>query len=115
MLSRHQPQNPGLIATKCSDPYVRVYDLNDSKEHSPTPTLAYIPASLTCRRLVCVATETNKMQQARTVSLAGHECGGWALCWSPHDKGVLVSGSDDGQILMVRAGCSSVWSSSCLL
>lgn len=69
--ARYQPQNPNLIATMCPDGRVLVFDRSkhpnepDSKDYSPQ------------------------------LELKGHTDEGFGLCWSTHEEGKLVSGSND--------------------
>ncbi|CAM9097616.1 unnamed protein product [Heterosigma akashiwo] len=70
------PQNPFLVATKSPSAQVYVFDV--SKHPSAPP-----PGQTQCR------------PQHRCT---GHTQEGYGLAWSPHQEGLLVSGSDDNVV-----------------
>lgn len=69
--ARYQPQNPDMIATLCVDGRILVY--NRTKHSSLNPSGTPNP----------------------DIELKGHSQEGFGLNWSPHEAGVLVSGSQD--------------------
>lgn len=68
--ARYQPQNPDMIAAWCTDGRILVYN---RAKHSSQPTGNATP----------------------DIELLGHESEGFGLNWSPHEAGVLVTGSED--------------------
>mmetsp|Transcript_5612 Transcript_5612/g.9821 ORF Transcript_5612/g.9821 Transcript_5612/m.9821 type:complete len:433 (+) Transcript_5612:64-1362(+) len=74
--ARYMPQNPFLVATKSPSAQVYVFDV--SKHPSAPP-----PGQAQCR------------PQHRCT---GHTQEGYGLAWSPHQEGLLVSGSDDNVV-----------------
>lgn len=68
--ARYQPQNPNLIATMCIDGRVLVFDRT---KHSSLPDGIINPQA----------------------ELKGHTLEGFGLCWNPHEKGQLATGSED--------------------
>ncbi|OBT76906.1 histone-binding protein RBBP4 [Pseudogymnoascus sp. 05NY08] len=68
--ARYQPQNPNIIATMCIDGKVLVFDRT---KHSSLPTGTVTPQA----------------------ELRGHTKEGFGLCWNPHEKGQLATGSED--------------------
>jgi histone-binding protein RBBP4 len=74
--ARVMPQNPFFIATKAPSSTVFVFDYS---KHSSFPT------DNVCRP---------------QHKLLGHELEGYGLSWSPHNKGQILSGSDDKLICL---------------
>jgi histone-binding protein RBBP4 len=68
--ARYQPQNANIIATMCIDGKVLVFDRT---KHSSLPSGTVNPQA----------------------ELRGHTKEGFGLCWNPHEKGQLVTGSED--------------------
>jgi len=68
--ARYQPQNANIIATMCIDGRVLVFDRT---RHSSLPSGTVNPEA----------------------ELRGHTKEGFGLCWNPHEKGQLVTGSED--------------------
>jgi len=73
--ARYMPQNPYLIATKSISSEVYVFDWS---KHSSKP-------------------KANGAFEPDLV-LKGHSKEGYGLAWSPHEEGLLLSGSDDSLI-----------------
>jgi len=82
--ARYMPQNPYLIATKSAASEVYVFDWS---KHSSKP-------------------KANGAFEPDLV-LKGHTKEGYGLAWSPHEEGLLVSGSDDSLICMWDIGDAS--------
>lgn len=75
--ARHMPQNHFVVATRGPQPEVYVWDL--SKHSSfPTDNAPFAPEG------VCI----------------GHTKEGYGLCWSPHQEGYLLSGSEDSTLCL---------------
>ena len=75
--ARHMPQNHFIVATRGPNPELYVWDM--SKHPSkPTDSAPFAPQG------VCV----------------GHSQEGYGLCWSPHQEGYLLSGSDDKNLCL---------------
>jgi histone-binding protein RBBP4 len=75
--ARHMPQNHFVVATRGPSPEVYVFDM--SKHPSfPTDSAPFAPQG------VCV----------------GHAQEGYGLCWSPHQQGYLLSGSEDKNLCL---------------
>lgn len=81
--ARYQPQNPDMIATLCVDGRILVY--NRTKHSSLNPSGTPNP----------------------DIELHGHTQEGFGLNWSPHQPGVLVSGSQDQTVCIWYATLSS--------
>ena len=73
--ARYMPQDPLFIATKTASAEVYVFDIS---KHQSNP-----PAGAPC---------------SPEHTLTGHTKEGYGLCWSQHDKGHLLSASDDGTV-----------------
>ena len=73
--ARHMPQDDLFIATKTVSSDVYVFDIS---KHGSNP-----PAGTPCRP---------------QHTLTGHTKEGYGLSWSPHDKGQILSSSDDGTV-----------------
>ena len=73
--ARYMPQNPYLIATKSITAEVNVFDW--SKHPSKPKADGTFEPDLVCK---------------------GHTKEGYGLAWSPHNEGILLSGSDDSLI-----------------
>ncbi|CAB9496092.1 Probable histone-binding protein lin-53 [Seminavis robusta] len=75
--ARHMPQNHFIVATRGPNPEVYVWDI--SKHPSfPADNAPFAPQG------VCV----------------GHAKEGYGLCWSPHQAGYLLSGSEDNTLCL---------------
>jgi histone-binding protein RBBP4 len=68
--ARYQPQNPNIIATWCTDSRVMIWD---KSKHSVMPTGTVNPE----------------------MELHGHTDEGYGMNWSPHQAGLLATGSQD--------------------
>lgn len=68
--ARYQPQNPDIIATMCTNGKIMIWDRT---KHPSVPTGQINPQ----------------------IELRGHQKEGFGLCWSPHEAGHLVTGSED--------------------
>ena len=68
--ARYQPQNPNIIATMAIDGRVLIFD---KSKHSSMPNGTVNPQA----------------------ELKGHTKEGYGLCWNPHEKGQLATGSED--------------------
>lgn len=74
--ARYNPFDPQIIATKSSDHGVYVFNyIQHSKQGVSNP---------------------NSLK----LHLVGHEDEGFGLCWNYKKEGVLVSGSNDGRVLV---------------
>lgn len=73
--ARYMPQNPNIIATKPNVNDVFIFD-----------------------RSRC-DTKANRDGKCNPhLRLTGHKSEGYGLAWSPHEEGVIISGSDDGLV-----------------
>ena len=68
--ARYQPQNPNIIATMCTDGRVMIWDRT---KHPSQPTGHVNPQ----------------------MELIGHDEEGFGLSWSPHQAGLLATGTQD--------------------
>lgn len=68
--ARYQPQNPNIIATMAINGRVLIFD---KSKHSSLPNGIVNPQA----------------------ELKGHTKEGYGLCWNPHEKGQLATGSED--------------------
>ena len=75
--ARYMPQNPTMIATKCINGEVYVFDYT---KHPSKPA----------DDAVC----------SPDMRLLGHKKEGYGLAWSPHNQGRIISGSDDWLVCM---------------
>ena len=75
--ARYMPQDKFFIATKTVSADVYVFDYS---KHPSKPT-----ADGKCKP---------------DIILKGHQTEGYGLAWSPHERGLLLSGSDDAQICL---------------
>ena len=73
--ARYMPQNSFVVATKSPSSEVFIFDIS---KHPSAPK-----------------DETSFKPQHRCL---GHTKEGYGLAWSPHDKGHLISGSEDGVV-----------------
>jgi len=78
--ARYMPQNPNIIATKSAEKDVMIFDITqyDTK-----------------------ASQADRGGECKpALRLKGHTKEGYGLAWSPHEQGVVISGSDDGLVCM---------------
>lgn len=73
--ARYQPQNPNIIATMAIDGRVLIFDRT---KHSSLPKDTVEPQA----------------------ELRGHKKEGYGLCWNPHEKGQLATGSEDTTVCL---------------
>lgn len=74
--ARYNPFSSKIIATKSSDSNLYIYNyIQHSKEGAPNPN-------------------------ALKLTLTGHQDEGFGISWNPFKNGEIVSGSNDGRVLM---------------
>ena len=83
------PQNHFIVASRGPHPDIYIWDIS---KHSSFPD-EKTPVVLSSPQGVCV----------------GHSKEGYAMAWSPHQSGLLLTGSEDGTVQLwdVTAACAS--------